>query len=252
MAQTINVVGLFTNAGRASAAIEELTRHGFSRGDVETMTGGQGGDFLSRLTGLGAPEADARFYAQGVQSGGTLVTVRTTEDRAAEALAILDRFEAMRMEDQGVSTAATSQAAQTVQATQTAQAGEVAIPIVEEQLQVGKRQVQRGGVRIYRRVEEVPVTQQVQLREEEVHIERRAVNQPVTNADAAFQEGVIEVTETDEVPVVAKQARVVEEVVVDKEAVEHTETVSDTIRRTDVQVEEVQGDATTTGRTTRS
>jgi uncharacterized protein (TIGR02271 family) len=111
--------------------------------------------------------------------------------------------------------------------------------VVEEELQVGKREVERGGVRVESRVEEKPVTEQVQLREERVHVERHPVDRPVTDADKAFREGTLEVTERAEEPVVAKTARVVEEVVVGKQVEEHTETVRDTVRRTDVDVQEV-------------
>ena len=71
----------------------------------------------------------------------------------------------------------------------------------------------------------------------------------MTSADTAFREGTIEVTETAEVPVVSKEARVVEEVVVGKTATDRTETITDTVRRTDVEVEEVPGTTTTTGTT---
>jgi hypothetical protein len=53
---------------------------------------------------------------------------------------------------------------------------------------------------------------------------------------AAFKEGTIEVTETHAELVVNKQARMVEEVVIDGDVQEHTETVRDTVRRTDVDV----------------
>jgi uncharacterized protein (TIGR02271 family) len=120
--------------------------------------------------------------------------------------------------------------------------GEARLPVVEEELQVGKRQVERGGIRVYSRVEERPVEEQVSLREEHVHVERRPVDRPASEADLTnFKEGTIELTETAEVPVVAKEARVVEEVVVGKEATEHTETIRDTVRRTDVEVEQVAG-----------
>ena len=119
--------------------------------------------------------------------------------------------------------------------------GEQSIPVVEEELRVGKREVERGGIRVYSRVEEQPVQEQVSLREEHVHVERRPVDRPATAGDfnQAFKEGTIEVTERVEQPVVEKQARVVEEVIVGKEATERTETVNDTVRRTDVQVEQV-------------
>jgi uncharacterized protein (TIGR02271 family) len=111
--------------------------------------------------------------------------------------------------------------------------------VVEEELKVGKREVERGGVRVESRVEETPVTEEVQLREERVHVERRPVDRPVTDTDKAFREGTLEVTERAEEAVVSKSARVVEEVVVGKEVEERTETVRDTLRRTDVDVQEV-------------
>lgn len=121
--------------------------------------------------------------------------------------------------------------------------GEIALPVIEEEIRVGKRTVERGGVRVRTRVEEIPVEEQVRLREETVHVERRPVNRAVTDADAAaVRGGVIEVTEVGEEAVVAKQARVVEEVVVGKEVVEHQETVRDTVRRTDVEVEQIDVD----------
>jgi uncharacterized protein (TIGR02271 family) len=120
--------------------------------------------------------------------------------------------------------------------------GQQAIPVVEEELHVGKREVQRGGVRVHTRVEERPVEEQVRLREEHVSVERRPADRPVTAADLnTFQEGTIEMTERAEEAVVQKQARVVEEVVVGKEASQRTETVRDTVRRTDVDIQEIPG-----------
>ena len=87
------------------------------------------------------------------------------------------------------------------------------------------------------------------LHEEHVTVERRPVDRAITGADATFKEGTIEVTETSEVPVVTKEARVVEEVVVGKTATDRVETVRDTVRRTDVDVEQIPGATTTTGAT---
>jgi len=121
--------------------------------------------------------------------------------------------------------------------------GEVKVPVVEEQLEVGKRIVERGGIRLYTRVVERPVEETVRLRDEHISVERRPVDRQPNEADlAAFQEGVIEVTETDEEVVVSKRTRVVEEVVVNKEVEERTETVRDSARRTEVEVESIGED----------
>jgi uncharacterized protein (TIGR02271 family) len=118
---------------------------------------------------------------------------------------------------------------------------ETVIPIVEEQLSVGKREVERGGVRVRSYVVETPVEESVRLRDETINVERRAVNRPADVTADAFRERTIELTETDEEAVVAKTARVVEEVVVSKDVTERTEQISDTVRRTEVDVENTTG-----------
>ena len=105
---------------------------------------------------------------------------------------------------------------------------------------VGKREVQRGGVRVRSVVTERPVEQQVTLRDETIKVERRPVDRAATGADTnVFNEQAFELTETDEEAVVAKETRVIEEVVIGKTVEERTETVKDTVRRSDVEVEEI-------------
>jgi uncharacterized protein (TIGR02271 family) len=128
-------------------------------------------------------------------------------------------------------------------------AGDVRVPVVEEQLQVGRRQVQRGGVRLYTRITERPVEETVRLRDERVTVERHPLDRPAGEADvAAANAGAIEVTETDEEAVVSKQARVVEEVVVSKEVTERREAVRDTARRTEVEVKPIGAERTQASR----
>ena len=110
------------------------------------------------------------------------------------------------------------------------------IPVTEEQLVVGKRAVQSGRVRIYGRVTEKPVEQSVQLQNERVTVDRRAVDRTVGAGDNK-DDVVIEISETKEEPVIGKQERVIEEIVIGKTTEEHTETVRDTVRRKDVEVE---------------
>ncbi|NEX63477.1 YsnF/AvaK domain-containing protein [Noviherbaspirillum sp. 17J57-3] len=114
------------------------------------------------------------------------------------------------------------------------------IPVIQEDVEIGKREVQRGGVRVFQRVREQPVNESVDLREEHVNVERHPVDKPATEADlAAFKEGSIELREMAEEPVVSKTARVVEEVVLNKEATQRTQEVNDSVRRTDVEVEQL-------------
>ncbi|PSR53857.1 hypothetical protein AHMF7605_10165 [Adhaeribacter arboris] len=117
------------------------------------------------------------------------------------------------------------------------------IPIIEEELQVGKKVVETGGARLRSRVIEKPVEESINLREEHVHVERTPVDRPATQADLSnFQEGEIEITEHAEVPVITKEARVVEEISLEKEVEEREETIRDTVRRTDVEIENLDPD----------
>jgi uncharacterized protein (TIGR02271 family) len=119
---------------------------------------------------------------------------------------------------------------------------EEVIPIVQENLQVGKRDVNHGRVRVRSYVVETPVNEQVNLRRENVELERRPVDRAVTAADEAlFRERTIEAVQHDEEAVVSKEARVTEEIALRKNVEQQTETISDSVRRTEVEVEDERG-----------
>jgi uncharacterized protein (TIGR02271 family) len=232
MAKT--VIGLFDDPRQAQNIIQAFVDDGFRREDIRTLTRQEEAS-VGMLSAYGVPEAEAQDYAEGLRRGGVVVLVDAADERADRAVAIMERYPAMDLEAQRGAEAARGRGRA---GTREVETGEIKVPVVEETLQVGTRQVRRGGVRLYTRVTERPVEETVRLRDETVHVERRPVDRPATEADfAAAQERTVEVTETDEEPVVRRQARVVEEVVVSKAAEEHTETVRDTVRRTEVEVE---------------
>jgi stress response protein YsnF len=114
------------------------------------------------------------------------------------------------------------------------------IPVIEENLEVGKRTVETGGVHLRSRITERPVEEKVNLREENVHVEREDVNRPATEADFnRAQQGDIEMREKAEVPVVNKEARVVEEIKISKDVDEREETIRETVRGTDVNIDNI-------------
>lgn len=116
------------------------------------------------------------------------------------------------------------------------------LPVIEENLEVGKQVVETGGARITSRIVERPVEEKINLREEHVSVERTPVNRPVDETDInAFKEEELELTEHAEVPVVNKEARVVEEVSLNKEVEEREETIKDTLRNTEVEAERIPG-----------
>ena len=102
-----------------------------------------------------------------------------------------------------------------------------------------KREVGRGGVRVRSYVTETPVHEQIRLRQERVNVERRPVDRATDDLGAdAFKERTIELNETSEQAVVSKEARVTEELRIHKDVEQRTQTISDTVRRTEVEVED--------------
>ena len=112
---------------------------------------------------------------------------------------------------------------------------------VREELNVGTRKVATGGVRVTSSVSEAPVERTVTLREEEVSAERTPASRKLSpeEAEAAFQGRTVEALGTREEAEVSKVARVVGEVSLGKQVSEREETVRDTVRRTEVDVEEI-------------
>ncbi|HZH67474.1 MAG TPA: PRC and DUF2382 domain-containing protein [Flavisolibacter sp.] len=109
------------------------------------------------------------------------------------------------------------------------------IPVIKEELEIGKREVETGGIRLRSRVVEEQVSEEINLRQEHVNIERTAVDRPASESDLREEE--IEMRERNEVPVVNKEARVVEEISLNKEVTERNETISDTVRNTEVDID---------------
>jgi hypothetical protein len=118
------------------------------------------------------------------------------------------------------------------------------IPIVEEELRIGKRALVRGGARVHSFMEEVPVTEQVELLEERTSIEHRPVNRRLTEEEIAasglLQDRVVEIAQMREEAVITKEAFVREELVVKKTIEKRVEQVHETIRRTAVEMERLE------------
>lgn len=193
---------------------------------------------------MGIPDRDLKHLADGIRDGGTLIAVTAISDHVSAVERIFGEHSATKIDE----AALTANAAPIAAAAATEVEGQRAIPIVEEELQVGKRTVDQGGVRVYRRVVEMPVEESVNLREEHVVVQRNPTDRPATQADLEAQgTRTIELTETAEEAVVGKSAHVIEEVLVGKVAGEHTEHIRDTVRRTEVEVEELDSTSRPTG-----
>ena len=254
------LVGVFDDHDDAEQARERLASAGFGRdaiqitpersssGSSEAVPAGRseraGGlrGFFASLFGSNDDETHGH-YSEAVRRGSMVLTVNVQDESQIErATEILEDCGAIDVDERVEHWKAAGYTGDDEQAKPLARdeiaADRQTLEVMQEELKVGKRAVQRGAVRVHRRVTETPVEEQVTLNQEHTVVERRPVDRPATAADlAAFKEGEIEIRESSEEPVVSKTARVVEEVSIGKEATQRTETVSDTVRRTDVDVE---------------
>ena len=266
MSQTL--IATFDSYTSANQAVERLVKAGFSRSDIDvkttdstaagtattttTRTGdddafGSIGRFFSDLFGGDDDRDYANHYSEAVRRGHAVLTLQADDARVDEAHMQLDSAGAVDIDEQVSTwrndgytggTAGLSATGQTSQTGTAAVAGkEGVIPVVEEQLEVGKRRVDQGRVRVVSRVETKPVHESVELQSERAVIERHAVDRPASEADLdGFKERTVEVRESAEQAVVSKTAHVVEEVVVGKQVTNETKQIDDTVRRTDVEV----------------
>ncbi len=223
---TTTLICLFHHDDQARAAMNDLQSSGIPDSAISVMGGNAGSESLESL---GVPARDLKRLRDGISDGGTIVAVSAISDHVDTVEEIFGKHQATKIDEASRDTEEALPLA-------AAAAGETAIPIVEEELAVGKRTVDQGGVRVYRRVVEIPADATVNLREEHVVVERTAVDRPATDADLRAHQP-IELTETAEEAVVSKNARVVEEVLVGKQVGEHTEHIQDTVRKTEVEVE---------------
>jgi uncharacterized protein (TIGR02271 family) len=225
---------------------------------IDKDSGGSSG--AGGLDSLYMPREERQAYGEGLRRGGVLLCADVDGGEDAEKIVRLleespsvdldERQDSWRSEgwapQAAPSSGATRHGAATA-ATSTSTQGNVLaeehIPIVEEELRIGKREVERGGARVRTYVREVPVHEQVTLREEHVSVERRPVEGAQAQAalggrpEDLLQEREIEMRETAEEAVVQKVASVREEVVVRKTAEEHVEEINETVRHTEVDVE---------------
>lgn len=251
------ITAMFDSRSEAESARDQLRSTIGGQAEIidqsSGSSGSSGGGFWGGVKDAFMPDEDRHSYEEGVRRGGFLLCARVDEDRADEAVRIVEsgnsvdfdqREQQWRSEGwqgyQGSRRAEFQGSSETGSREQTVE--EERIPIVEEQLTVGKREVERGGARVRSYVREQPVSEQVSLREENVSIERRPVNETLSSADLnrgdLLQEREFEMRATGEEPIIGKEARVTEEMVIRKTAEQHTENVQDNVRRTEVDVEE--------------
>ncbi|MGI4870534.1 MAG: YsnF/AvaK domain-containing protein [Janthinobacterium lividum] len=282
------VVGMFDTAAQAQQAAQKLAAAGFGVDSVDVSSAKYGADsgdssnyqntsgtavegaadavgrtadqaesgissFFGNLFGSDDDNSTAQRYQHVARSAGFIITVHChSAEKAHQAADILDDAGAVNVEERAAQTGYEGQAnSLTGTAAATSATDGLTAQVIEENLQVGKRTEQTGGVRLRSRIVEKPVEASVRLREEHVVVNRIPVNRPATEADfQTFKEGQVELTESAERAVVAKEAHVVEEVSLGKQVTEREEVIHDTVRNTEVDVEQIPTSTTTTSTTT--
>jgi uncharacterized protein (TIGR02271 family) len=266
------IVAVFDTSAHAKAAVKALRAGGFADADIsifdeerlaagkKTVAAGvKEAGLWHRLFGDDVHQHEAAVYGQTVGQGGAVVSARVLDNEIAHAIAVLDLHRPVDVHDRavtaGISPAAHVEAVekkldavplaakqQVAVSPKLAQEHDEILRLAEEQLEVGKRMVESGKTRVRRFVTERPVSANVSLHEEHAEVMRRVIDDPkyVGNIDWADQE--IEVVETAEHAIVNKSARVVEEVSLKKIGKDHVETVSDKLRRQQVEIERLGAD----------
>ena len=185
-----------------------------------------------------SPEERSACEAQLKRGGFLMIAQAATDDAAQMVLQVLHGSQSdnapLIIAEAGAAPAPA--AAATPQVTR-----EERVPIVEEELRVGKREVVRGGAAVHSRVTQAPAQERVDLLEEELSVGQRPVNRRLSYDEVTrsglLQDRVIQFAAMREEAVVTKEPFVREEVVVTRHVSERTEEIRDTVRRTEVETE---------------
>jgi uncharacterized protein (TIGR02271 family) len=261
MAKT--VVGFFDEAEDAQKAMQRLQQVGISQNSIDFTSGGAGaygststnvstndrqeeGNAITRFFNslFGDDSDDARKYSRVGSNSNYIITVHaSSDDEAEQAADIMDDCGAIDVDErasrEGSYNDYNNMSSSTDRDTDYDRRSGDSINRMEENLRVGKREVETGRVHVRSRIIETPVEEHVRLRQEHVNIERNPVDRRVSGDEIGnFEDRDFEVTEHAEVPVVDKEARIVEEIRINKEVDEKDEVIRDTVRKTDVDIDE--------------
>ena len=262
------LVAAFDTSEHATAAVKALEASGFHPADISVIDnyrleaakgvhiGAHPPGLWQRLFGRKLHKYEATVYKDTVDDGGTVVSVRVPRDQVAQANGILDLYRPVDVHDRAVTSgvapaAHVDTAAKTIAAMPLAAKQAVAVTpklaklhsdvlqLAEEQLQVGKKNVETGRTRVRRFTTERDVSQDVTLHEEHAEVLRNALAQPAALDQVDWADRELEAVDTKEQALVNKTARIVEEVSLRTKGTDHVETIHEKLRRQQAQVEQL-------------
>lgn len=275
------IVTAFKQLSQAQVAKEKLIAEGISESHIDIISGERlrvedkeirHPSFWQRLFGNEVDDDYATEYDRAVREGGVLLTARVPKDDADRIETLLDQYAAdystlgnthttaynseVLGETPNVTGPAPTPAAEThFTGTSTGaglndtilpeDAGRESLKLAEEQINIGKRQVSDGIVRLRRYTVEEDVSEDISLYEQHAERFRTAVDEPAYLGDVDWSEKTIGVEESHEVPTINKTAHIREEVGLRTAGTERVETVKDTVRRQEADVEQTEIDPAT-------
>ena len=261
------VVAIFNSLDEAETAADDLFDNGFLKENIDVSSGekheedeeGESGitRFFKNL--FGTNDEKTKRYSRVAKKGYVVAVHTHSEEEALEACEILDDNGAIDVNDhyrkhlaplyndeefeKNLDTDDETEAINETRINNDTNANDETtetIPVIEEEMEVHKKEVPTGGVRVRSRIIEKPVEENLRLREEHIHVERRKVDRTPTDEELKnFKNQTTEVTEHAEVPEVEKTPKVVEEVRLQKDIDDRNETVRDKVQRNDVDVEPI-------------
>ena len=250
------IVTMFSTVAQAEGAKRNLQKAGFHENDIDIISGErlrkEGHEvrhpsLWQRLFGDKVDDEQAGTYEEALAAGGVVLTLRADEEQLPRAMGILDAHDdhpqpgAADLGALETLPSADEQKLNRTDAVRTALTGDESeediLRLAEERLEVGKRLVSEGSTRVRRYTVTDRVSENISLQEQHADIFRRPLDNAVTPEGVDWSEKTVNIEESHEQPVINKTAHVKEEVVVRKDVNERTETVSDSVRRQEVDIE---------------
>jgi uncharacterized protein (TIGR02271 family) len=240
------VVAVYDTEANANDALKSLVSGGYNPDDISVIrseheavkAGLTEPGVWQRLFGRDLEHHEAAALSRSFKDGSVIVSVRVPESEARKVMSLLDSHGPVDVVDRarvyGLAGAAASSLKTPMQDNLT---NEEMLRVAEEHMNVGKRMVESGHTRVRRYVVEKPVEANITLHEEHAEVMRRAISDPAFAKDIDWSDKTIDVAETVEEAVVNKTARITEEVVIRKHGSDRTQTVHDTVRRQQVDVD---------------
>jgi uncharacterized protein (TIGR02271 family) len=252
---THTVIGFFRDASDARKAADALMREGFDERHIDFASGtgnrddrdyddersGKIGDFFKSL--FSDNDYEKERYSHAARENSLLSVYVDNVNEAERAADILDHHGAIEVNEPYSSGVSSDNYQRSTSDTSRPFRSGVddtseSIPIIEEDVNIGKREVRRDRVRVRSRIVDRPVEETLRLREETIHVERTPADRDATDAELNdLRDETIEVEAYGEEPMVSRRSRVVEEVKVGKKVHERQERVQESKRKTEVDID---------------